>query len=68
MRRWKRRRGLAGRTQSNVSEFLSADGETQATSKIIEEVVAEDETLADYLRIQLVDLSPDADLRALAWL
>ena len=57
--------GWREESQSNVSEFLSADGETQATSKIIEEVVAEDETLADYLRIQLVDLSPDADLRAL---
>ena len=54
MRRWKLR--TREESQSNVSECLSADGETQATSKIIEEVVAEDETLADYLRIQLVDL------------
>ena len=49
----------------DVSELLYADSETQATAKIIEEVVAEDETLADYLRMQLVDLAPDNDFRAL---
>ncbi len=49
--------------RSNASEFLAGNSETQATSQIIEEVVAEDETLADYLRMQLIDLSPDAELR-----
>ena len=57
--------GWREETHSSVGEFLSADSETQATAKIIEEVVSEDETLADYLRMQLVDLSPDADLRGL---
>ena len=57
--------GWREESHSNVTEFLSADSETQATAKIIEEVVAEDETLADYLRMQLVDLAPDNDLRVL---
>ena len=55
--------GWREESRSDATEFLSAGSETQATSQIIEEVVAEDETLADYLRMQLVDLSPEAGLR-----
>ena len=57
--------GWREESHSDATEFLSADSEKHATAKIIEEVVAEDETLADYLRMQLVDLAPDNDLRAL---
>ena len=55
--------GWREESRSDATEFLSAGSETRATSQIIEEVVAEDETLADYLRMQLVDLSPKAGLR-----
>ena len=55
--------GWREESRSDASEFLSASSETQSTSKIIEEVVAEDETLADYLRMQILDLSPEAGLR-----
>ena len=57
--------GWREESHSDATEFLSADSEKHATAKIIEEVVAEDETLADYLRMQLVDLAPDNHLRAL---
>ena len=57
--------GWREETYTVWAEFLSADSEKHATAKIIEEVVAEDETLADYLRMQLVDLAPDNHLRAL---
>jgi len=49
--------------RSNLTDFLAGQHEAQTTTQVIEEVVAEHQTLADYLQMQVIDASPDADLR-----